>query len=155
MKYSTEKIKQCADFIRENGLMEYGGCTLKEYCKTMGIDQETHYHWLAKSDYSEAIKEAKEQFKAGLEDRLVQSLAKSAEGYEWEETTTEFKPDKEGKPEVKGMRKVNRHVAANIGAAIFLLTNLNGEKWKNKQNVEGNVSVNAFEELMKSLPDEE
>lgn len=155
MKYCRKKIEECVKWVEENGLQDYGGATLKDFCHAMGIDYETYYHWMKKSEFSDAIQKAKENYKNSLEEKLVRSLAKSAEGYEWEEVVTEFRPNKDGKPEVKGQRKTKKHVPSNIGAAIFLLTNVNNERWKNKQNLEGNLSVNAFEQLMKTLDADE
>ena len=155
MKYCRKKIEECADWVKTNGLQEYGGATLKDFCGAMGIDYETYYHWRKKSEFSDAIEKAKDEFKASLEEKLVRSLSKSAEGYEWEEVVTELRPDSAGKPQIRGQRKTKKHVPPNIGAAIFLLTNVNSEKWKNKQNFDGNLSVNAFEQLMKNLDEEE
>ena len=133
MKYSKEKIKQCYDWVVENGLQEYGGASMKDFCEAMDIDDMTYYSWMQKSEFSEAIKNAKDVFRSTLEVKVVNSLAKVAQGYEWTETSTDLRPDSEGRPTVRGQRKVNRHVPPNVGAAIFLLTNLNGEEWKNKQ----------------------
>lgn len=144
MKYSKEKIQECADWVRLNGLMDYGGATLKDFCKTMGIDYETYYHWMEKSEFSEAIKNAKADFKASQEERLVESLMNSALGYEAEEVKSEYSNDLiTGKPKLKKQTRTKKHIQPNTGAAIFLLTNIAPEKWKNKLNTEHSGSVDT------------
>ena len=41
MKLNEEIIQECADWVRENGLMEHGGAKLKEFCKYFSIDKQT------------------------------------------------------------------------------------------------------------------
>lgn len=163
-KYNKEMMQRCADWVRENGLMEYGGAKLMDFCKAMGIDNVTYYNWMEKSEFSEAIKKAKEDFKNNLEHDLVISLAKSAKGYEYEQTMTEW-TDVNGKPKIKRQVKKNIHVEPNVGANIFLLTNIAPERWKNRQDskVEHtgevstglNITVSNDEtaELLKKLKD--
>ena len=89
-KFNDEMIQQCSDWVRENGLMEYGGAKLKDFCKRFGIDAQTYYNWMENSDFSNAIKKAKDDFKNGLERRIVSSMANAAIGYEYEQTSTEY-----------------------------------------------------------------
>ena len=76
MKYNIEKVKKCADWVRENGLMGHGGATLVQFCKAMDISQETYYQWMGKSEFSEAIKRAQGVFLEALEREIVKSLYK-------------------------------------------------------------------------------
>lgn len=132
-KLNANKIQECVDWVRENGLMDYGGARLKDFCAHFRIDDRTYYRWLKNADFADSIKKAKDDFKNNLEHDLVISLAKSAKGYDYEQTTTEW-TDANGKPKVKKQIKKNIHVEPNIGAAIFLLTNIAPEKWKNKRD---------------------
>lgn len=132
-KLNENKIQECADWVRENGLMEYGGARLKDFCTHLTIDAKTYYRWMNNTDFANAIKKAKDDFRNNLEHDLVISLAKSAKGYDYEQTTTEW-TDVNGKPKIKKQVKKNIHVEPNVGANIFLLTNINPDKWKNKQN---------------------
>ena len=77
-KFNDEMIQQCSDWVRENGLMDYGGAKLKDFCKHFGIDAQTYYNWMENSDFSNAIKKAKDGFKNGLERRIVSSMANAA-----------------------------------------------------------------------------
>lgn len=37
-KYSKEMITACADWVRKNGLMDYGGATLTDFCAHFSFD---------------------------------------------------------------------------------------------------------------------
>ena len=137
-KYNKDMVQACADWVRKNGLIDFGGATLTDFCKAMGIEDQTYYRWLAKVEFVEAIKKAKSAFRSTLENDIVKSLANSAKGYEYEQYTTEY-TDVNGKPKIKKQVKKNIRVEPNVGAAIFLLTNIAPDRWKNKQD--SNVSV--------------
>lgn len=137
-KYNKDMVQACADWVRKNGLIDFGGATLTAFCKAMGIEDQTYYRWLDKVEFVEAIKKAKEAFRSTLENDIVKSLANSAKGYEYEQYTTEY-TDVNGKPKIKKQVKKNIWVEPNVGAAIFLLTNIAPDRWKNKQD--SNVSV--------------
>ena len=132
-KYSKDMLQACADWVRKNGLIDFGGATLTAFCKAMGIEDQTYYRWLDKVEFVEAIKKAKEAFRSTLENDIVKSLANSAKGYEYEQYTTEY-TDVNGKPKIKKQVKKNIRVEPNVGAAIFLLTNIAPDRWKNKQD---------------------
>lgn len=158
MKYNSVKIEECAAWVRIHGLMDYGGATLKEFCREMDIEDETYYQWMQKSEFSEAIRKAKEVFKNSLEKRLVESLANSALGYEVEEVKSEYANDLlTGNPKLKKQTRIKKHIQPNTGAGIFLLTNIAPERWKNKLNtehsgmVEGGIKFVVKDEEEKEL----
>ena len=134
-KYSKEMVQACADWVRKNGLIDFGGATLTDFCKAMGIKDQTYYRWLDKVEFVEALKKAKSAFRSTLEKDIVKSLANAAKGYEYEQYTTEY-TDVNGKPKIKKQVKKNIRVEPNVGAAIFLLTNLAPDRWQNKQKQE-------------------
>lgn len=164
MKYCKEKIQECAEWVRINGLMDYGGAMLRDFCRAMDINADTYFEWMSKAEFSEAIKTAKAEFRATQEERLVESLMNSALGYEAEEVKSEYVNDLlAGKPKLKKQQRTKKHIQPNTGAAIFLLTNIAPDKWKNKLNTEhsGEVSVpqrpltkDELKELHKKLEDE-
>lgn len=135
-------ITACADWVRENGLIDFGGATLTDFCAHFSFDNQTYYNWMKKLEFSEAIKKAKNDFKNSLEKDLVMSLAKAAKGYDYEQTMTEW-TDVNGKPKIKKQVKKNIHVEPNVGANIFLLTNIAPERWKNKQDNSVDVTTNG------------
>ena len=155
-KYNSQMVQACADWVRENGLIDFGGATLTDFCKAMGIDDMSYYNWMKRTEFSEAIKNAKESFRESLEKDIVKSLANAAKGYEYDQVTTEY-TDVNGKPRIKKQVKKNVRVEPNVGAAIFLLTNLAPERWKNRQQQEVKVgdakpmTMQEAEELIKSL----
>lgn len=135
-KYSSAKVAQCEEWIKQHGLMEYGGAMLKDFCKEMDIDDKTYYKWMqVKDDFKEAVNRAKEIFKSRLTHDLTVSLAEAAKGYEREETETEFipNPNGDGAPVIRKMKRKKVHYQPNVAAAIFLLTNLDPEHYQNRQ----------------------
>lgn len=126
-KYNPEVVKQCEDWVRENGLIDYGGARLIDFCNHFHINNQTYYRWMQKKDFADAIKKAKEDFKNNLERDLVKSLARTAKGEEWDQTTIEY--DKNGDE----FKRTVKHIKEkpNVGAAIFLLTNINPDTWSN------------------------
>lgn len=152
-KYSPEIVKRCAEWVSKNGLIDYGGARLADFIAFLGIDDQTYYNWQKKSEFSDAIKKAKEEFRSSLETDLVKSLAMVAKGYEWEQTTTEYMDDG-GRPKIKKQTKRTMRESSNVGAAIFLLTNIAPERWKNKQLKEvSGVDGEPIAGCIKSLPD--
>lgn len=143
MKYNKAKIEECANWVRIHGLMDYGGATLKDFCKAMDISQELYYQWMEKVEFFEAIKNAKADFRSSQEERLVESLMNSALGYEATETKTEYTSDANGNRKPKKQMVTKKHIQPNTGAAIFLLTNIAPEKWKNKLNTEHSGAVDT------------
>lgn len=143
-KYNNDMVQACADWVRKNGLIDFGGATLTDFCKAMGIDNQTYYRWLCKAEFAEAIKKAKESFRSTLENDIVKSLANAAKGYEYEQYTTEY-TDVNGKPKIKKQVKKNIRVEPNVGAAIFLLTNIAPQRWKNRQDIKTDVTTGGKE----------
>lgn len=159
MKLTTKKIAECAQWVADNGLGEYGGALIKEFCEAFDIDKTTYYRWLDNTTFATAIQKAKQAFKDNLEKSIVVSLVKAARGYTYEKTKTELGTNKEGQVVIKKQTKEKVEVAPNIGAAVFLLTNVAGDTWKNKQNTE--VSANVKGEIetennynLEDVPDE-
>lgn len=135
-KYSAAKVAQCEEWVKQHGLMEYGGAMLKEFCEEMDIDNKTYYKWMqVKDEFREAINRAKEHFKSKLTHELTVSLAEAAKGYEREETETEYIPNPNGSnsPIIRKMKKKHVHYQPNVAAAIFLLINLDPEHYQNRQ----------------------
>lgn len=151
-KFNKEIVKEMSDWVRENGLIDYGGAKLGDFLSRFGIDQRTYYRWLNDTEFAEAIKKAKEEFKKNLETDIVKSMANAAKGYEYTQTITEFKDVNGQRRPVKQTQK-NIRVEPNIGAGIFLLTNIAPDKWKNRQKNELEVSDTEWVGALKQLTD--
>lgn len=155
-------IQSCYDWICENGLQDDGGAKFCDFCNAMCISDESYYRWI-KNDYPlsvefvDAIKKAKQVFRENLTTDLVLSLAKSAKGYTWKKSRTEFS-EKNGKPIITKKIVEEMNVPPNTAAAIFLLTNLDHEHWQNRQNVvsketrETCIKVDADAEILNEIP---
>lgn len=163
-KLTKQMIQDCYEWVRENGLIDNGGAKLIEFCEAMKIDCVTYYNW-QNGDYelslsfSNAIKKAKEEFKDNLVKDLVISLAKSAKGYTWKKTKTQYK-NVGGKPQIVSQTTEDVNVPPNVGAAIFLLTNIAPDKWQNRQYIdsretkETKIRVDADAEILNEIPTE-
>lgn len=137
-KYNRALVAEITDWVKENGLIDYGGAMLKDFCARFRIDNKTYYAWMGKPEFRDAINSAKVVFKKNLTHDLVTSLSMTAKGYEREETETEYVPNPNDptKPKIKKMKKSTKHYQPNVGAAIFLLTNLDPEHYQNKQRMD-------------------
>ena len=162
-KLTKQMIQDCYEWVRENGLIDNGGAKFVDFCNAMCIDQRSFYRWLDLKDnplaaeFADAIKKAKEEFKDSLVKDLVVSLAKSAKGYRWQKKRTEYK-DVNGKPQIVKQIVEDVDVPPNTGAAIFLLTNIAPDKWKNKQYIdsretkETKIKVDSDAEILDEIP---
>lgn len=151
MKLTPQFIETCAQWVRENGLQDFGGASVQKYCNEMGIDKKTHYNWMrnTKSSYSSEIEKAKEYWRDNMEHEIVDSLFEAAKGYEYTKTKTEIGSDKDGRPVMKKQTTENVKVAPNVGAAVFLLTNIAPDRWKNK--IQNDVNANVRGEVEKNV----
>lgn len=106
-KFNEQIIRECELWVSENGLMEYGGAKLIDFCNVMGIGKSTYYRWMENETFGTAIKQAKEDFKNGLERNVVSSLARSAIGYEYEQVSSEYYMEGKKKKLKKEVRKMS------------------------------------------------
>ena len=144
-KLSEELINDITRWVRENGLIDCGGATLVSLCRTFAVSDRTFHRWMKRKDFADAIADAKKYYAEHLEHDLVASLAKSAKGYSYVKRKTEYTSDKDGRPVIKKQTTEDVDVQPNVGAAIFLLTNIAPERWVNKQqtqtDLQGSLSL--------------
>ena len=147
IKLNDDLINDITLWVRENGLIEYGGATLISLCRHFGISDRTFQRWMKRKDFAEAINSAKQHFSDNLERDLVASLAKSAKGYSYVKRKTEYTSDKNGNPVIKKQTTEDVDVQPNVGAAIFLLTNIAPERWQNKiqqqADIQGSLALDV------------
>lgn len=141
MKYTDKTIEIVAAWVRENGFVDCGGASRKDLCTFLKISLKTLENWLKKPEFFEAVEEAKQDFRATVEKKIVQSLARAAMGYDYEQVI-----EKTVKGVTIEVTHKTIHVEPNVGAGIFLLTNIAPERWKNRQNkeVSGGVEVKGL-----------
>lgn len=129
-KYNKEMVERICGFIRD-------GDTQRLTCKKVGIAEDTFCEWMKHKDgFSEAVKKAKEDFRATIVGKLEATLWKRAMGYEVTEIDTEYVSDANGNPRIKSQKTKVKHIQPDTGALIFALTNVAPERWVNKQKVE-------------------
>lgn len=145
MKKSKELWARMGAWVEEYGLIEDGGAKLKEFCAFFSINRDTYNEWMKYSDFSDIITLARETFRQNLEIEIVQSLARAAKGYSYGEkhSKTIYEDNGKGQPTIRSQQKWEKeiHVAPNVQAATFLLSNLNAEKWRRTDRHEVNVSA--------------
>lgn len=138
MKYSLALVKVAEDWVRQHGLIDYGGGQLQDFIKVLGIDDKTYRRWMIeKEEFKTAIERAKDDYKKTLTHDLHETLAMAAKGYEKEVTETEYRPNPkdDSKPIITKMKRKRLIFEPNVGAAIFLITNLDPEHYQNRQNI--------------------
>jgi len=118
-KYDTH-VKPYLDRIpkwRRNGMTE------AQIAKKLGIAMSSFsLYKLKHSEFSETLKNSKEELIENLED----SLFRRAMGYSYEETKIEKESDGRAK-----ITKTTKELPPDVGALIFALKNLAPGKWKN------------------------
>ncbi|SEV88768.1 Helix-turn-helix of insertion element transposase [Chitinophaga sp. YR573] len=142
-------------------LIEADDYTVSEICKQVGINESTYFGWKAdakKIEFLEAIKKAEERRLATFKAAARSGLLTLLRGKEYEEVTTEYTEDKEGKPKIKHMKKVKKVILPNPTSVIFALKNLDDENFKDliKNEHSGGIE-GSFLHLLKatSSPAEE
>lgn len=109
------------------------GFTDKEIYQSLGIGKDSFYTYINKhSEFSDALKEGRKPVVAKVEDNFY----KRANGYMVEEITTEYVNDDKGNPQIKSKKIVQKHIAPDVGAAIFVLTNKDPENWKQQNRID-------------------
>lgn len=130
-KYSKALVKEICD------LLATGEFTIADTCKKLGIVKDTFYRWIKeKSDFSDAIKAAEEKRRSSFAEMAKSGLAKLLDVHEYEEVTTEYENDKEGRPVIKKQKRVKKKVMPSAPAVIFALTNLDSDNFKNRQQTD-------------------
>lgn len=140
-KYTSERVTAICRAIAD-------GETIQMACKRGGISDDTFARWKAnKTEFADAIKKAEKEYNDWYNNELVRdckvSLKKLITGFEYEETTTEYKSDKNGNPRIEKQKTVTKRILPNATAIIFALTNRDPENWKNRQTTDIVANVKA------------
>lgn len=143
--------------MERNGLHPQAcGALIKDFCKAMDISDRTYLNWLKVSEFSEAITRAREVFRQNTVRTVENALVKRASGYEFTKEraekasrkTVEYDPltgkkvrEYYGEPQVVAMSKETIQVAPDVDAAKFLLTNMEPDRWKQRQDITAAIDV--------------
>lgn len=162
MKLSAAKIRECAAWVEINGLYpQRCGASIRQFCDAMGIAFITYQRWQANENFVTAITHAREVFQQNTVHEVVNALVKAARGVDFVKKKDEGRPQvvKEYDPTtgkkikeyttekivtVKSLRETV-YYPPDVNAAKFLLTNMDPENWKNKQDATTDLNLN-FEE---------
>lgn len=126
-----------------------------ELARIVGITPDTFSDW--KTRYPEFLDAYEKACERLTEKRLVEcrkSLTKLINGYNAEETVTEYVNDDKGKPAVRFQRVVEKHIPPSLGAIIHYQSNKDPENWQNKQRLE-HTGKDGEELQLRPLTDEE
>lgn len=120
-----------------------GNHTIADVCKRVGISEATYYRWQQeKEEFREAIKSAESKRLEAFKEMAKSGLAKLLDIHEYEEVTTEYENNKDGKPVVKMQKRTKKKIMPSTAAVIFALTNRDSENWKNRQSIEAKGDFN-------------
>jgi len=149
MKMNAAKIAEAAAWVERNGLHPQPcGATIKDFCTAMGIDDATFRRWSKIADFADALNRAREVFRRNTIKEVENALVKAARGVDFTKEKTEAKAEKVieydpvtgkkvreymGEPKVVKATRETYYYPPDIKAAIFVLTNLSGDNWKQKQ----------------------
>lgn len=147
MKLNQEKIAECVAWVEKNGIFpQKAGASIKSFCDAMGIDKGTYYQWMKKATFSTAIKKANETFRQTSVEEIKNALIQKALGYKTSKSKlTEKGVSVDGKMTTKEAVRITEDVTypPDTGAAIFVLTNLDPDNWKNRkfEELDGSLEV--------------
>lgn len=160
MKLTPPKIKECAAWVEQHGLHPQPcGASVQSFCKAMGISDETHRRWMRKVEFVEAVNAARDRYASRIVFDVENALVKAALGLDAEVTKEKAKAIddviREYDPvtgklirETKTKKLVTieatrerRYYPPDVRAAQFVLTNMAGGTWRQKQDV--NVGTQA------------
>lgn len=153
-KYTPEFLKVAEEWITKNGLIQFGGATLKRYCSELGVHNVSHYNWLRDHpEYKEMIANSVEAYRQTHTIELFDSLMDAARGGYKENYVedVDYKPNPNNpeKPMIakKRTHKEKKYIPPNVAAAIFLITNLDPQNFVNSQKTDVNVHKEPPREL--------
>jgi len=105
--------------------------TVSDIIHVLGINSAKFYEWMKDhKDFADKVLELRSK----VDDQVVSSLLKRAQGYDYEETSTSIKDGKDGTEVTE--KKTTKHVIPDVGAAMNWLKNRRPDEWRDKQVVE-------------------
>ena len=138
------------------------GKSYKDAMLSARVGHDAFYrHLRDDADFSDKVKKAEQEYQNWYDSQLVvdckRSLSELIRGYEWDETTTETMPGKDGKGTIVKTKVVHKKAAPNPTALIFALCNRDPENWKNRieGNITGKMDVDTKQSIsLASVPDD-
>lgn len=117
------------------------GKSYKDAFTAARVGKTAFYKHLSEdAEFADRVKKAEAEYQEWYDSQLVveckRSLIDLVRGYEWDETTTETIPGRDGKKTVVKTKVVHKRAAPNPTAIIFALCNRDPDNWKNRINNE-------------------
>lgn len=138
--YDPNTFPLLAEQYARNGLSD------KQIAKNLGISQASFYLYLKEfPEFLEALARGKKPVDIEVENALL----KRALGFEFEEKCFESEIDKDGGAKIKSIKTTKKHIPPDVAAISFWLKNRKPGDWKEKSQVEAEITINPFLELMK------
>lgn len=137
-KYSKDLVKKAEEWVSTYGLNQPFGKNVTEYTIAMAMGRTAHFEYMKNhTDYAAAIEKGRARFTEKTISLAENGLKELLQGSENEESTTKYVTGPDGKTPIIAEKKVKKtHTAPNTAAVIFALTNLQPDKWKNRQNTD-------------------
>jgi len=123
----------------------------KQIAQNLGISERTFYTYLKK--YPQFL-QAYTRGKIEVVEELENAVFKRALGFEYEITTTDTRKDEDGNIKYIITRKIKKQLPPDTQALIWLLSNLNNQKWKRNPDLAGGsidvqLQQKTFSQLIK------
>ena len=113
------------------------GSTLTKVAKILKITRETIYEWKRQNkSFSDKLTTAQDDFNCG---RVEASQLKRSLGYRYTETTQE----RDGEGNMVTTKKVRKTALGDPGSQQFFLKNRDANRWKDKHEIEGGLTILA------------
>lgn len=136
MKY----CKQIADKVV--ALYATGDQSVQAICNAVKIERTTFYLWKSNNaSFRKRIEEAEITRLESIGDLAMSAMKILLEKHEYEETTIDYEPDKNGKPKIKSQKTVKKFIMPNPAMVALALTNRKAKDWKNKQSVDLEANI--------------
>ena len=149
LKYVPESFPLLAEQYARQGLNDV------QIARSLGVSPATYYTYLEKfPEFLEAIKKGK----APIDLQVENAALKSALGFEYIETTTEYEKgiDQEGRPTMVPVKskKVTKYYPPTPTSFIYWLNNRQPGRWKNVQDVNVHHDMKSIHELVKEMAED-
>ena len=162
MKLSAAKIRECAAWVEVNGLYpQRCGASIKQFCEAMGVAFTTYQRWRENENFENAITHAREVFQQNTVQEVANALIRAAKGVDFVKKKDEGRPQVVREYDPKTGKKVKEYTTdkivtvkslretvyypPDVNAAKFVLTNMDPDNWKNRQDNTTDMNL-EFEE---------
>ena len=154
-KKTPEVIDAICNHLRQ-------GDSRAEACRKVNIDDRTLRRWMSDEPSLSGVivcaeKEYEDWYQRDILASAKRSLKQLVEGYDIEETITEYVPGKNGEPAIKRQTTKTKHIGPDASTVQYILNNRDPENWKNSshQSIEGKVQTEAKQDVnLANIPDD-